>query len=113
MVNSMTIVDTALAEQAWEQFDLFFGRFQPETMAEEVRPLYEITKKVLYQKRSFKVGPDLYRFLVMELDSEIFPELVHAQQLLKQSIRSEKTNSYIRLWARASTSSKWKPLPQS
>lgn len=113
MVNSMTIVDTALAEKAQEQFDLFFGRFQPEAMAEEMWPLYEITKKVLYQKTSFKVGPDLYRFLVMELDPLIFPELAYAQTLLKQSIRSEKTNSYIRLWTRTSTASAWKPLQQS
>ncbi len=113
LVNSITIVDTGLAQKAREQFDLFIGRFQPEMMAEEVRPLYEITKKVLYQKTSFKVGQDFWLFMAMDLDPLIFPELAYAQALLKQSIRSEKTNSYIRLWVRASTAGKWKPLPQS
>lgn len=113
MVNSMTIVDTALAEQAREEVSRFFGKFQTVDIAPEVRPLYEITEKLLYQKTSFKVGSDLYRFLAMDLDPAIFPELVRAQQLLKQSIRSEKTDTYIRLWTRESTSSKWKPLPQS
>lgn len=113
LVNSMTIVDTRLAEEAREEIRLFFGRFEPQAVVPSVRPLYEITEKLLYQKTSFKVGPELYRFISMDLDVTLFPELVRAQNLLKQSIRSEKTNSYVRLWKRTSKTDHWKPLAQS
>jgi len=53
-----------------------------------IQTLYELTQKILIEKVNFKVGPDLYRFLSLELEEEIFPELVAVQRLLLRSLRS-------------------------
>lgn len=114
MVNTMTIVRSDLAAQAKSEIQRFFERFQKATkMDNTVKPLYDLTRELLVEKTDFKVGPNLYRFLSMELDTEIFPELSSAQTLLRQSIRSEKTNSYIRIYQRASRTSNWEVVPQS
>ncbi|MDD5318459.1 MAG: hypothetical protein PHF79_01365 [Candidatus Pacebacteria bacterium] len=114
MVNSMTIVRGDMASQAMSEIQRFFERFQKTTsMNVNMRALYELTKQLLIEKTSFKVGPDLYRFLAMSLDSEVLPELSLAQRLLRQSIRSEKTNSYIRIYERLSQTDKWTVVPQS
>ena len=72
-----------------------------------------MTKKILVEKTRFKIGPDLYRFLSLELDKEIYPELRKAQELLKQSLRSQKTNSYIRLYQREGRTDQWEPVRQT
>lgn len=114
MVNTMTIVRGDLAAQAKSEIQRFFERFQKTTkMDGTVKPLYDLTRELLVEKTDFKVGPYLYRFLAMELDTEIFPELGSAQTLLRQSIRSEKTNSYIRIYERASRANNWEVVPQS
>lgn len=114
MVNTMTIIKGDLAAEAKTEIQGFFERFQKPTKVDRnVEALYELTRQLLVEKTAFKVGPDLYRFLAMELDADIFPELARAQSLLRQSIRSEKTNSYIRIYRRASRASKWEVVPQS
>lgn len=114
MVNTMTIVRGDLAAQAKLEIQRFFERFQRTTkMDNTVKPLYDLTRELLVEKTDFKVGPNLYRFLAMELDTEIFPELGSAQTLLRQSIRSEKTNLYIRIYERASRTGNWEVVPQS
>lgn len=114
MVNTMTIVRGDLAAQAKSEIQQFFERFQKTTkMDDTVKPLYDLTRELLVEKTDFKVGPDLYRFLAMELDTEIFPELSSAQTLLRQSIRSEKTTSYIRIYERASRTTSWEVVRQS
>lgn len=114
MVNTMTIVQGDMASHAMTQIQAFFDRFQQEVaMSSTTKALYELTRQLLVEKTSFKVGPDLYRFLAMEIDADIFPELNEAQQLLRLSIRSEKTNSYIRLYSRKSRTDKWEVVPQS
>ncbi|MDP3956822.1 MAG: hypothetical protein Q8P97_02400 [bacterium] len=114
MVNTMTIVRGDLAAQAKSEIQRFFERFQRTTkMDGTVKPLYDLTRELLVEKTDFKVGPDLYRFLAMELDSKIFPELSSAQTLLRQSIRSEKTTSYIRIYERASRANNWEVVSQS
>lgn len=114
MVNTMTIVRGDLAAQAKSEIRQFFERFQRTTkMDDAVKPLYDLTRELLVEKTDFKVGPDLYRFLAIELDTEIFPELGSAQTLLRQSIRSEKTNSYIRIYERANRTDNWEVVPQS
>ncbi len=114
MVNTMTIVQGDMASHAMKQIQLFFDRFQQEvSMDATTKALYELTRQLLVEKTDFKVGPDLYRFLAMELDVDIFPELSEAQQLLRLSIRSEKTNSYIRLYSRKSRTDNWEVVPQS
>jgi hypothetical protein len=113
MVNTMTIVQGDLAKQAQQEIEKFFAKFQATAMDNNTKALYELTKQILIEKTNFKVGPDLYRFLGMELDENIFPELSLAQRYLRQSIRSEKTNSYIRIYERQSSSDKWQVVPQS
>lgn len=113
MVNTMTIVQGDLANQAQQEIEKFFSKFQATAMDKNTKALYELTKQILIEKTNFKVGPDLYRFLGMELDENIFPELSLAQRYLRQSIRSEKTNSYIRIYERQSSSDKWQVVPQS
>lgn len=114
MVNTMTIVRGDLAAEAKAEIQRFFDRFQEATkMDETVRPLYDLTRELLVEKTDFKVGPDLYRFLAMELDTDIYPELSRAQMLLRQSIRSEKTTSYIRIYKRENLTTNWEVVPQS
>ncbi|MFH1099214.1 MAG: hypothetical protein V1723_04855 [Candidatus Uhrbacteria bacterium] len=114
MVNTMTIVRGDLAARAKSEIQCFFDRFQKVAeMADVVRPLFDLTRQLLVEKTDFKVGPDLYRFLSMELDAEIFPELSRAQMLLRQSIRSEKTSSYIRIYERKSRADPWEVVKQS
>ena len=114
MVNTMTIVRGDLAASAKAEIQQFFDRYQKVAkMDDAVKPLYDLTRQLLVEKTEFKVGPDLYRFLAMNLDEEIFPELASAQTLLRQSIRSEKTNSYIRIYERASATSNWEVVGQS
>jgi hypothetical protein len=113
MVNTMTLVQGDLATRAKAEIAEFFGRFRNAPMDANAKAMYELTRQLLVEKTNFKVGPDLYRFLGMELDSEIFPELARAQHLLRQSIRSEKTNSYIRLYERKSLRDNWVVVSQS
>lgn len=113
MVNTMTIVQGDLAIQAKAEIEKFFARFQATAMNQNTKALYELTKQILIEKTNFKVGPDLYRFLGMELDEEVFPELSLAQHLLRKSIKSEKTNSYIRLFERKTSKDKWEVVRQS
>ena len=94
MVNSITIVRTDLAEQAIDLIESFFDSFQQKAdMDEATAALHQLTRKLLDIKTSFKVGPDLYRFLSLELDDELFPSLVGAQRLLKKSLRDYSPNS--------------------
>ena len=114
MVNHITLIQGDNAQRAKGLVSQFFDRFQGQKALDEaVRPLYELTRQLLVEKTQFKVGPDLYRFLSMELDATVFPELAEAQELLRASIRSETTNSYIRIFERESRSGKWTPVRQS
>lgn len=108
LVNHLTKMDTALAAEAKMELDTFFRRFAQEMEKDEATlALIEILEKVLTERVHFKVGPDLYRFLGLDLENTAFPELKKAQMLLRQAMRSEKTNSYVRLFRRASTRDKW------
>lgn len=110
LVNSITRVDTALANEAKCYIDQFFERFSEKNAVEvddTVKALIEILQNILIEHVSFKVGPDLYRFISISIDGEAFPELKSAQHLLRHSLRSEKTNSYIRLYQRNSRTDNW------
>ncbi len=114
MVNTMTLLRPDLAAKAKELVQQFFERFREVTeMDPSVKPLYDLTQQLLIEKTGFKVGPSLHQFLGMELPADVFPELAEAQMLLRQSLRSEKTNSYIRLYRRDAVTSPWVPVPQS
>lgn len=115
LVNTIQIVKVDLAEQAQAEIQKFFDRIMPEKarMDDVTGNLYDLTKKILVEKTNFKIGSDFYRFLSMDFDPDVFPELKIAQDLLKLSLRSEKTNSYIRLYTRNSPTDKWQPHKQS
>ncbi len=111
MTNTITIVAPDLAAEAKKCIEDFFNEFQSQVeMNTLTKKLYELTRKLLIEKTKFKIGPDLYVFLSIDLDEEIFPKLAKAQQLLKLSLRSEKTSSYIRLYERESRTSPWKRI---
>lgn len=112
MVNQIQLVRPDMAADAMELIQSFFDRFQSDTMDDSTRALFELTRRLLVLKTSFKIGPDLYRFLMMDLSEELFPELVKAQRLLKQSLRTEKTNAYVRLSVRDDVKAPWRPIPQ-
>lgn len=113
IVNTMTLIQGDLANMAKLEIEKFFSRFQATAMTEDAKMLFELTKHLLVEKTNFKVGPELYKFLSLTLDEQIFPELSLAQHYLRQSIRSEKTNKYIRLYERTSTADRWEVVPQS
>lgn len=110
MVNSISFLDPALASQAQTEIESFFGRFHSEEMDEATQTLYDLTQKLLTEKRTFKVGETLYRFLTMKLAKKTFPELVRAQDLLKSALRSEKTNSYVRIYERETSKDRWQQV---
>ncbi len=114
MSNRITFVQGDMASVAKGLVERFFDRFREEAkMSDEVKPLYELTRQILSEKTQFKVGNDLYRFLGMDLDPDVFPELSEAQNLLKASIRVEKTSNYLRIYERKSMQDPWKMVPQS
>ena len=114
MVNTMTLIKGDLAAEAKREIEDFFERVQKRVEVDpNIEALLNLTRQLLVEKTDFKVGPDLYRFLSMDIDAKIFPELARAQLLLRQSIRSEKTNSYIRIKERLSREDNWKDVRQS
>lgn len=114
MVNSITHIDSALAELAEQEINNFFARYELPLVDDMVfAKVKELLKNVLTSKRTFTIGPSLYEFLTLDLDVTVFPELVRAQQYLKASFRSEKTNSYIRIYSRLKVTDKWQPVLQS
>jgi len=112
MVNTINIVDSFLAGEAKGEIEKFFERIRPKAgdIDELTQMLYDLTRKILIEKTKFQIGPDLYRFLSLELDREIFPELKKAQDFLKRSLRSEKSDTYIRLFEREGRTGKWERL---
>lgn len=114
MVNKITRMDPDLASRARKLVDEFFDSF---TERAEMDPatlgLFDLTRNILVEKTEFKVGPDLYRFLGLEIKEGLFPKLYHAQLLLRQSMRSERTDKYIRLYERESTDAPWQQVKMS
>jgi hypothetical protein len=58
MVNTMTIVQGDMAVKAKSEIERFFERFQATAMDANTKALYGLTKQILIEKTSFKVGPD-------------------------------------------------------
>lgn len=111
LVNHLSIIDSALATEAQAELEKFFRRFTQETEKDDTtKALIEILEKVLIKREQFKVGPDLYRFLGLDLENTVFPELKKAQMLLRQAMRSEKSSKYIRLEQRASSDTAWEQV---
>lgn len=114
LVNSIHIVDAHKAAEAKDLIQKFFDNLQANIeMDVTTRALYDLTQKLLVEKTSFKIGPTFYQFISLDINADIFPDLVMAQDLLKSSLRSEKTSSYIRLYTRLDRHSNWIPVKQS
>jgi hypothetical protein len=111
MTNAITKIRPDLASEALALIDRFFARFREQTeMDGATRALFELTKNILIEKTAFKVGAELYRFLNLKIDETVFPDLKKAQMLLRQSLRSEKTTRYARLFRRTSRTDNWEPV---
>jgi hypothetical protein len=111
LVNSITKLDFKKAQEAKALIESFFAKFKESLeMDAATRALFDLTNNLLVEKTEFKVGPDLYRFLSLEIEKEVFPELYQAQMLLRGSLRSEKTDSYVRLYVRKNRHSQWTPI---
>lgn len=115
LTNHIIIVDSGKATEAMALIQKFFDSFKTldEAKYKAAKPLFDLTEKVLVEKVKFKPGLSLWSFIGLDLDAEIFPDLVNAQTLLLQSMRSEKTNKYIRLYERASRTDAWVVVKQS
>lgn len=114
LVNTMTFMRSNLSEEAKREIDKFFERFQKPALTDpHIQAMMNITREILVEKTFVKPGPTLYRFISMEMDAEIFPELVRAQLLLRQSIGSKQTTSYVRLLRRAQVNEKFEAVRQS
>ncbi len=108
IVASITKVDPDLATRAGVLIDQFFEKFVDEKeLTQELQTFYDITRQLLDKKIRFKVGPKLYEFLGLELDEKAVPELHEAQMLLRRSLRSEKTESYVKLYYKEKRNDSW------
>lgn len=98
-VNTLNFVDHNHAVEAKAEIEKFFTRFESDSESSEaVRLMFSLTKKLLTEKTTFRIGETLYQFLSMKVDENLFPELKKAQKLLRSGLRSEKSSSYIRLY---------------
>ncbi len=117
MTNSITVMDVAMVEEAKREIDAFFLRINP---TKEVRPedetiamLTDLLKELLVVKIKVKAGPNLSKFLAMELNPEKFPELCKAQKLLASATNYSRSGLYVRLFTRATKDDSWQPVRQS
>lgn len=118
MSNSSNVMDSSKVEEARAKINDFFQRINPKgqdtvEQDETVSMLTEILQDLLVIKVNIKPGPTLSRFLGLELDPEMFSELVEAQHLLGSAISYKRSNMYVRLFTRVSTNSSWEPVRQS
>jgi len=70
-------------------------------------------KELLVVKIKVKAGPNLSKFLALELREEKFPELKKAQRLLASATNYVRSGQYVRLFTRASKDDVWQPVRQS
>lgn len=117
MSNTSNEMDASKVSQAREQIEKFFQRINPQKDAQDndetVQMLTDVLHDLLVVKINVKPGPSLSRFLELNLDPEKFGELVKAQHLLGSAISYRRSNMYVRLFTRVSTSSPWEPVRQS
>jgi hypothetical protein len=114
LVNSIQIIKSEFAEAAKEKINTFFDRYKQNILKDNptLQRIYKLTEELLIDKRNFRIGPSFYIFISLEINAEEFPELAKAQEFLRASIRSEKTNSYIRLYERENRNGKWVSMKQ-
>ena len=118
MSNTNNVMNSSKVEAARGKINEFFQRINPKDQDtveqdETVSMLTEILQDLLVIKVNIKPGPNLSRFLGLELDSEKFRELVEAQHLLGSAISHHRSNVYVRLYTRTSKDANWEPVRQS
>ncbi len=117
MTNSITVMDVAKVQDASRLIDLFFARIAPkqevEYQDETVAMLSDLLKELLDIKIKVKAGPNLSKFLALELSEEKFPELKQAQKLLASATNYARSGLYVRLFTRATKDDPWQPVRQS
>lgn len=118
MSNTSNIMDAAKVEEAKVKINNFFQRINPNNQEvieqdETVSMLTEILQDLLVIKVNIKPGPNLSRFLGLDLDPGRFGELVEAQHLLGSAVSHHKSSLYVRLYTRASKEAHWEPVRQS
>ncbi len=117
MTNSINIMDVAKVEDAKREIDAFFKRLTPQSSVQSeddtVAMLSELLKELLDVKIRVKAGPNLSKFLALELSEEKFPELRKAQRLLASATNYVRSGKYVRLYTRENKDDVWQPVRQS
>jgi len=118
MTNSINIMDVTKVEEATVLIDAFFARINPNKESESqqddtVIMLSELLKELLVVKIKVKAGPNLSKFLALELNEQKFPELKQAQRLLASATNYVRSGKYIRLYIREHKDAAWQPVRQS
>lgn len=117
MTNSITFMDVSKVEEAKGYIDAFFVRINPDQNVQSeddtVAMLSGLLKELLVVKIKVKAGPNLSKFLALELSEEKFPELNKAQRLLASATNYFRSGQYVRLFTRANKDDVWQPVRQS
>jgi hypothetical protein len=117
MTNSITFMDVSKVEEAKRYIDAFFARINPDQNVQSeddtVAMLSGLLKELLVVKIKVKAGPNLSKFLALELSEQTFPELKKAQRLLASATNYVRSGQYVRLFTRASKDDVWQPVRQS
>ncbi len=117
MTNSITFMDISKVEEAKEHIDAFFARINPDKNIQSeddtVAMLSELLKELLVVKIKVKAGPNLSKFLALELSEEKFSELKKAQKLLASATNYVRSGKYVRLFTRTTKEDVWEPVRQS
>lgn len=118
MTNSITVMDVSMVEEAKREIDAFFARINPKKEETEkkdpvVTILSDLVKELLVVKIKVKAGPNLSKFLAMDIPADEFPELRRAQRLLAGATNYSRSGLYVRLFTRATKDDKWQPVRQS
>lgn len=117
MTNTITVMDVAMVEEAKREIDSFFARINPhrgeiETESAVITMLSELVKELLVIKIEVQAGPNLSKFLSMDIPTEFY-ELKKAQKLLAGSTNYHRSGLYVRLFVREHKDDIWKPVRQS
>ena len=117
MTNSINIMDISKVQEAKALIDEFFNRINPskdvESQDDTIKMLSDLIKELLDVKIKVKAGPNLSKFLALELSEEKFPELRKAQRLLASATNYVRSGKYVRLYERPTKNDSWEPVRQS
>lgn len=118
MTNNINIMDVTKVQEATTLIDAFFVRINPNSSIESAQDdtivmLSELLKELLVVKIKVKAGPNLSKFLALELSEKKFPELRKAQKLLASATNYVRSGKYVRLYTRENKDDTWQPMRQS